>query len=370
MQEKFDTIVIGGGQAGLAAGYYLKQQGREFVILEANERPGETWRRRWDSLQLFTPAKYSSLPGLPLPAPPEQMLGKDDLADYLEQYANQFHLPLIPGTRADRLSRNQNQYVITAGARQFEARHVIVATGAFPIPRIPAFASELELSIRQIHSSQYRNPAQISLDDTLVVGVGNSGGELALELAESRRVFLAGTPTAILPKLPPKLMAPLMWWLLHRATAVDTWFGRFMRKRMGNKAAPLEGISEKDFQRAGITRLPAITGVHAGVPQCADGRVVEAANIVWATGFRHDFGWIKLPICDADGMPRHYRGVVQSEPGLYFVGLPFQYSISSVLIGGVGRDAQYVCAQIAARLPARQAKGALQEDRRVELASR
>ncbi len=191
-----------------------------------------------------------------------------------------------------------------------------------------------------------------------------------MELARSRHVLLAGEPAGRVPKLPPQLATPLMWWFLHKAATLDTRLGRSMKAKISNKGTPLEGISEKDFQRAGVTRLPAITDVQAGKPLCADGRVVDVANVLWATGYTHNFDWIKLPILATEGLPRHYRGVCQDEPGLYFLGLPFQYSPSSALIGGAGRDAEYIAAQIAARSPVRPAAAATEDSRRVELASR
>jgi putative flavoprotein involved in K+ transport len=366
MQKTFDTIIIGGGQGGLAAGYFLAQQGRDFAILDANARSGDSWRQRWDSLRLFTPAKYSSLPGLPFPAPPGQLLGKDDLADYLEHYASHFHLPVHLGVHVDTLSREHHQYVIRAGDDRFEARHVIVATGAYSVPRVPAFARDLDPAIHQIHSSQYRNPIQLPAGDTLIVGAGNSGGEIALELAQSRRVLLSGEPPGRVPKLPPQLATPLMWWLLHTAGTLDTPLGRRMKKQIANKGTPLEGISERDFQRARVARLPAATTAQAGKPMVADGRVLDVPNVIWATGYTHNFGWIKRPILGADGLPQHYRGVVQGEPGLYFLGLPFQYSVSSVLIGGAGRDAEYIATQIAARSPAHPETASAENGRRVE----
>jgi putative flavoprotein involved in K+ transport len=266
----------------------------------------------------------------------------------------------------DKLGREHEQYVAAAGADKFVARHVIVATGAYAVPRVPAYASELNPASHQIHSSQYRNPAQLPAGDTVIVGAGNSGGEIAMELAKSRRVLLAGTPSGIVPKLPDKLATPLMWWLLHTAGTLDTPLGRRMQKQIANKGTPLEGISEKDFLRAGVTRLPAVTGAQAGKVVVADGRVLDVANVIWATGYTHDFGWIKLPILGADGLPQHIRGVVAGEPGLYFLGLPFQYSASSVLIGGAGRDAAHIAAQIAARSPAHPETGSAKSGRRVE----
>jgi putative flavoprotein involved in K+ transport len=257
------------------------------------------------------------------------------------------------GATVKRLSRDGQHYLLEAGDQHWLARHVVVATGSFQAPKVPAFAAQLDPAIHQLHSSQYRNPATLPAGDTLVVGVGNSGGEIALELARTRRVYLSGNPPGRIPPLPPFILGPVLWWFLHYATNQDGRFGRFIRARVGNKGTPLEGITEKDFNRAGVERLPATTGVEAGHPVMADGRRLPVANVLWATGFTQDFSWIDLPIFNHQGEPQHHRGVASGAPGLYFLGLPFQHSISSVLIGGVGRDAEYVAAHIRARAQAR-----------------
>ena len=352
MKIVYDTIIIGGGQAGLAVGYHLAQQGRDFVILEANEQIGESWRRRWDSLKLFTPAKFSRLPGMAFPAEDLHYPTKNEMADYLETYARRFNLPVQLGVNVKRLSRERENFAITSEGPQLAARQVVVATGGYHSPRIPTFAKDLNPKIHQIHSKDYQNPAQLPIGDTLVVGVGNSGGEIAMELAETRQVWLSGKPTAQLPK-PKKFMLNLLWWFLHNATRMDTRFGRFFKSKMGHKGAPLEGLSEKDFAAAGINRLSKTVGTRDGKPVFEDGNSMEVINIVWATGFRNDFSWIDLPVFDAQGDPVHERGVVTAEPGLYFTGLHYLYSVSSGLIGGTRRDAGYIAEQIKARSPVR-----------------
>jgi putative flavoprotein involved in K+ transport len=351
-EQRFDTVVVGGGQAGLAVGYYLARQGRDFVILEAHDRIGASWRKRWDSLRLFTPTRYSSLPGMPFPAPANAFLTKDEVADYLEAYAARFHLPVRLGTEVDRLSREDNRYLLTAGDQRLEAGHVVVATGAFQHPNVPAFAVRLDPAIAQIHSNAYRHPHQLQEGDALVVGAGNSGAEIALELAQTRRTWLAGRDTGRLPKRHPPLVLELYWWLIHQALDADNKMGRRFKELTGKKGAPLVGISKKDFERAGVERVPRVVGVQDGKPVLQDGSVLSVASVIWCTGFAPDFRWIDLPVFGSDGYPVHYRGVVKGEPGLYFLGLPFQYTLTSSLIGGVGRDARYIAEQIAARSPA------------------
>jgi putative flavoprotein involved in K+ transport len=348
-EERFDTVVIGGGQAGLSIGYYLARQGRDFVILEANDRVGASWRRRWDSLRLFTPARYSSLPGMHIPAQATTFLTKDAVADYLEAYAAHFHLPVRLNTVVNRLSREGDCYLLTLGDHRLETEHVVVATGTFQHPKVPAFSGLLDSAIAQFHSNEYRRPNQLQEGDALVVGAGNSGAEIALELAKTRRTWLAGRNTGHLPKHYPLLIERLYWWLIHTAINTNTRIGRRFKKLTGKKGAPLVGISQKDFERARVERVPRMVGVQDGKPLLQDGRVLDVANLIWCTGFVPDFRWIDLPIFGSDGYPVHARGVVEGEPGLYFLGLPFQYTLTSSLIGGVGRDASYIAEQIAAR---------------------
>ncbi len=348
----YNTIVIGGGQAGLATGYYLKQHGQQFIILDENEQTGDSWRKRWDSLQLFTPAKFSSLPGMPFPAEALHYPTKDEMADYLETYARGFNLPVQLGACVKRLSREGDRFVVSSGEQRLTARQVVVATGAYQSPRIPAFAKDLDPAIHQVHTKHYHNPSQLPIGDTLVVGVGNSGGEIAMELAQTRQVWLSGKPTGQLPK-PKNFMINLLWWFLHNATRVDTRFGRFFKSKQGHKGAPLEGLSEKDFAAAGIERLMKTVGTRNGKPVFEDGRSVDVSSIVWATGFRNDFSWIDLPVFNVEGEPAHERGVAVGKPGLYFTGLHYLYSVSSGLIGGAKRDAGYIAEQIEAHSPAR-----------------
>lgn len=347
--ERVDTIVIGGGQAGLAMGYYLARQGCNFVILDAHKRIGNSWRTRWDSLRLFTMARYDGLPGMPFPAPWNHLPSKDEMADYLEAYAAHFHLPVRLNTPVDALDRDGQRYLVTAGDQCFEARRVVVATGPFHMPRIPTFASMLDPAIQQFHSRAYRHPDQLPDGDVLVVGMGNSGVEIALELAQTRRTWLSGQATGHLPQIRNRLVNRFYWWLVHRVLTVDRWLGRRFKAVATRGGAPLIGVSEQGIERAGIKRVPRTIGVKKGLPLVGDGRVLEVAGVVWATGLVQDFRWIRLPVFDDAGTPVHYRGIVEREPGLYFLGLPFLYTLTSHLVGGVGRDAAYIADHIASQ---------------------
>jgi putative flavoprotein involved in K+ transport len=349
--ERFETVIIGGGQAGLTAGYYLAKRDRSFVILDANARIGDAWRKRWDSLRLFTPACFSGLPGWPYQAPAWSFPTKDELAEYLEAYAEHFELPVRTGVSVDRLSKVDGRFVVSAGDLRFEAKNVVVATGAHQIPKVPAFAPELDPRIVQLHSSEYRGPSQLQDGDVLLVGAGNSGAEIAAELSRTHRCWLAGPKTGEIPvrhgSVPARFGFRMFRFIGHHVLRVDTRIGRKLGPKFVSKGDPLIRTKLKDLVAAGVERIPRIVGARDGLPVLEDDRMLDVANVVWCTGFRTDFGWIDLPVFGEDGQPLHYRGVVDSEPGLYFLGLVFLYSISSDVLPNRGRDAEYIVKHIA-----------------------
>jgi putative flavoprotein involved in K+ transport len=345
--ERFETIVVGAGQAGLAVGHHLARRDQDFVILDGDARVGDGWRRRWDSLRLFTPAAYSGLPGMHFPAPPSHLPDKDEVADYLERYADRFDLPVRGGARVESLARDGGQWVVRTMDAVLEADNVVVATGPFQRPRIPALAARLAPEIHQLHSSAYRNPFGLPDGPALVVGVGNSGAQIALELARFRPVRLAGRETGHLPRT---LLGRDIYdwiWPVFTTLTLDTRLGRRLRERT-RRGDPLVGISARHLAAAGIERIGRVTDVRDGLPVC-DGEPVEARMIVWSTGFAPDYSWIAHPVTDVDGTPRHRRGVATDAPGLFFVGLRFQHRLTSALLGGVGEDAAYVAERIALR---------------------
>ena len=349
--ERYETVVIGGGQAGLAMGYHLARREVDFAIVTDEMRIGDNWRRRWDSLRLFTPAAHSGLPGMAFPAPPNHLADKDDVADYLERYAERFDLPVRRGMRVESLKWTGEHYAFRASASTLEAANVVVATGAFQAPRIPAVAEQLSPHIRQLHSSAYRNPLTLPDGPVLVVGAGNSGAQIALELAQFRKVWLAGRNTGHLPRR--VLGRDLFDWLapvMRRATT-DTRLGRRMRAGARARGDALIGIPERALAAAGVTRVPRLETVRDGLPVCGS-EVIDAGVIIWCTGFAPDYRWIDLPVFERDGSPRHVRGVASDASGLYFLGLRFQHRLSSSLIGGVGADAEFLAERIAERCEA------------------
>jgi putative flavoprotein involved in K+ transport len=355
-REALDVIVIGAGQAGLSVGYHLARRGLRFVILEGGARVGDSWRRRWDSLRLFTPARFDGLDGMPFPGPPSRFPTKDEMGDYLEAYATRFSLPVRTGVQVERLGRDGSLYRVEAGGRVLEAPCVVVAMANYQSPRVPAFARELRKGIVQLHSADYRNPSQLQPGDVLLVGAGNSGSEIAMELARSHRVFMSGRDTGHVPFRingwagRVLLVRLVLRGLFHRVLTVKTLIGRRVRPTLLARGGPLIRVKPKDLAKAGVERGPRTVGVQDGFPRLEDGRVLAGvANVVWCTGFHPGFVWIDLPVFDQEGRPRHESGRATGEPGLYFVGLHFLHAMSSAMIHGVGRDAARVVDAIAAR---------------------
>ncbi|MGI8616365.1 MAG: flavin-containing monooxygenase [Actinomycetota bacterium] len=351
--ERCETVIIGGGQAGLATGCFLKERGRPFLILDAGERVGDAWRNRWESLRLFTPARFDRLPGSPFPASSWYFPTKDEMGDYLEAYAQRFDLPVRTGVKVERLAKEGGRFVITSPQGRFEAENVVVATGACQIPKVPGFAGALSPNITQLHSKEYRSPSQLSDGDVLIVGVGNSGAEISKELSKSRRTLLAGKESGHIPvrhgSIPARYGFRVFRFLGHRVLTKGTPIGRRMGPKLIAHGDPLIRVRPKDLAAAGIERVPRVAGVEDGLPVLEDGRVLDVANVIWCTGYRSEFGWIDLPVLGADGEPIHDRGVARSEPGLCFVGLAFQYSFSSDVLPGMARDHAFVANHISSR---------------------
>jgi putative flavoprotein involved in K+ transport len=351
--EHAETIVIGGGQAGLAVGYYLKRRGRPFVILDAIDLIGLSWRTRtWNSLRLFTPARYDGLPGWPFPAPGWSYPTARETADYLQAYAARFDLPVRTGMKVDRVTKSGDRYVVQCGDQRFEADSVVVATGFYGEPSVPAFASELDPGIVQMHSSDYRDLSQLRPGGVLLVGAGNSGADIAMEVSASHPTWLSGPDKGEVPvrieSRRARFVVPVLWFVASHVLTVRTPIGRKVRPHVLASGAPRIRVKSDDLREAGVEAVPRTVGVQDGRPVLEDGRLLDVANVIWCTGFRHDFRWIDVPVLDEDLEPLHERGVA-SESGLYFVGLDFQYSFTSENVGGVGRDARRIVKHIASR---------------------
>ena len=355
MSDYFETVIIGAGQAGLSVGYHLAKRDRSFVILEANDRVGDNWRNRFDSLKLYSPARFDGLPGWGMPVPRWTYPTKDQLADYFEAYAQRFELPVITGVGVDSLRRDGDRYVVRAGAHRFVADNVVVASGTFQEPIVPDFAGELDPAIRQMHSNDYRNPSQLQEGQTLVVGCAHSGADIALECAATHPTIVAGPVRGEMPfdieGRAARFVLPVLWFVANHVLTMRTPLGAKIRHHVRHSGGPLLRVKRRHLDAAGVERVEhKVTGVVEGKPVLEDGRVLDdVANVIWCTGFGKDSSWIDIPVAGEDGWPEQDRGVVESSPGLYFVGLPVLFAFASMLVGGAGRDAKFVARHIAAR---------------------
>jgi len=354
--ETVQTLIIGAGQAGLATAHELARHGHSCVVLERNNAVGDGWRQRYDSLRLFSPAFYDGLPGLRFPGSPWAFPTKDEVADYLEDYAVHFDLPVRTGVSVDRLSRSDGDFVASTPAGEFHGSNVVVATGGLGrAPRLPDFAPQLDPAILQLHSSEYRRPSQLADGPALVVGASHSGCDIAFELATGRPTTLVGRDHGQIPLRwgTPAFYASgvLLVFAARHVLTRRTPLGRKVMPHARSGGAPMGRIKREDLAARGVVRITErVEGVRDGHALLTDGTVVDAANVIWATGFQQRFDWIELPVTWEDGgYPREYRGVVTEVPGLYFCGLAFQYAFASEVLAGVGRDAAYVADHIRRR---------------------
>ncbi|WP_341242142.1 FAD-dependent oxidoreductase [uncultured Nocardioides sp.] len=352
--NQIETVIIGAGQSGLATAYHLQQRGHRCVVLDAAERVGDGWRHQWDSLRLYSAAQYDGLPGLPFPAPRWSYPTKDQVADYLESYARIFDLPVRLRTRVLAVEPDGEGYAVTTDAGEHHCDNVVVATGTFGrTPFRPAIADRLDPRILQLHSSEYRRPSQLRAGPVLVVGASHSGSDIAYEVAEDHPTILAGRDCG---QIPPRLdsramhvLFPLLLRVWNHLLNRRTPMGRKAMEHVRHHGGPMLRVKRADLAARGVERVASrVEEVHDGLP-VVDATPREVSNVVWATGFEQAFGWIHLPVIGEDGWPREVRGVCPDAPGLFFCGLSFQFSFTSMLLAGVDRDTAYVASRVAAR---------------------
>jgi putative flavoprotein involved in K+ transport len=345
MSRQYDVIVIGAGQAGLAMGYYLAQQGRKFLIIDGGTRVGDTWRKRWDSLKLFTPAGYSNLPGFRFPAEANHYPTAVEVADYLEEYAAHFDLPVRMGEPVLRLARIAGDcgYIVQTVLDQYVADQVVVATGPFQRPFVPSIAADLASDVLQLHSSEYRRPEQIFHGDVVVVGGGNSGVQIAAELATYHKTHLSIGKSQI--HMPDRFLGRSIFSWLEKTGVMNVP----VTSRIGRRASQKEYLVGESYRRVSRTFGVELAGRTLSASgdrlMTEQGKSIKLSTVIWATGYRSDYSWIDVPVFNLDGRPEHHRGVTQS-PGLYFLGLAWMHTRGSALLGWVGRDAQYLAQRI------------------------
>jgi len=342
--DRFEVAVVGAGQAGLAMGFFLAKEGRHFTILEGADSIGAAWRTRWDSLVLFTPRRYDSLPGLQFPGNPDGYPERDEVIEYLEKYASTLELPVQLDSPVQTLTPIAGGFLLDLGTRTIEAQQVVVATGPFQVPRVPAFASALAPDVFQVHSTGYQRPSDVPEGTVVVVGGGNTGFQIAKELSTTHRVHLAigsrQTP------LPQRLLGrDLFWWLTKTGLIEKTAESRIGRRARHRDT--LIGSSPRDVKRHGVTVQSRVVAASDREVTFADGSELDVDAVVWATGYRSEYGWIDLPVVDADGRVVHRRGVTDV-PGLFFLGLTWQHTRGSALLGWIKDDAEFISERIGA----------------------
>ena len=343
--DRREVIVVGGGQAGLAIGYLLAQQGRQFTILEAADTPAAAWRERWDSLQLFTPVRYDSLPGRAFPGDPDSYPGRDDVVAYLTEYARDFELPVELGSPVRAVRRGERGHLVELDDRSYAADQVVIATGPFQIPRVPAIAERLGPGITQLHSNAYRGPQDVPAGPVLVVGGGNTGYQIAEELARTHKVHLSigGRQTP----LPQRILGRDLFGYLEATGLMGKTLESRIGRRMQHRETLIGSSPRAARRRHGIELRGRTDGVSGSEVRFSDGGRLSPGAVIWATGFELDHSFVQLPVFDTDGRLAHQRGVTAS-PGLYFLGMPWQHTRGSALLGWVKDDAQYLADQIAA----------------------
>jgi len=345
-KKHFEVVIIGAGQAGLATGFYLQKHKINFVIVDALDGVGGSWATRWDSLVLFTPSQFNSLPGYSFRGEKGKYPSRMEIAEYLSEYARKHNLPVYLKRKVRTLHYVYFKYEISTNEEVFSADNVVVATGAHQAPKIPSFGAKLNSKILHLHSSRYLNPSQIPPGKVLVVGAGASGVQIAIDLAKTHEVFLAGKPTVRIPDFVFRYFGRAYWWFIQNFVTVNTPLGRKARPKVLRGGGPLVNVSIEDVVAAGVKQMPRVTDVEGGQPRFEDGSVIAVDSIIWATGFEPDFSWIKMDLPYEQGWPKTDRGILEEHEGLYFVGMLFQFGITSGVIGGVGRDAQYVARHI------------------------
>ena len=348
MNHNREIVVVGGGQAGLAIGHFLKELGRDFTILEAAEEPAAAWRERWDSLKLFTSARYDALPGLAFPGDPDRYPTRDEVAAYLADYTRHFDLPVELNSRVNAIRRIDDVYVVELDDRTYEAEQVVIATGPFQVPFVPPIAEQLGAGVVQMHSTTYRSSQSVPEGRVLVVGGGNTGFQIAEELSASREVHLSigsrQTP------LPQRILGRDLFWYLEATGLIRKTSESRIGRRMSGRDTLIGSTPRRLRRRHGVELHGRAVAAAGSSVRFDDDTPLDVASVIWATGFRVDHSWIDAPVFDQAGRVEHRRGVTAS-PGLYFVGLTWQHTRGSALLGWVKDDAEHIAEKVASFRP-------------------
>lgn len=336
-----DYIIIGAGQAGLAIAYYLNQHNLNYLIVDANEETGAPWLKRWDSLKLFTPSEFNNLPGMKFPHKKGYYANKYEVANYLKAYVKKFNIPIEFNHKITSLKKEKGVYKLKSEHKEFEAKHVIVATGPFHKPFTPRCHTKISNDIRQIHSEHYKSPNQLQDGKTLVVGAGDSGVQILEEISNTKRdVYFSGNTN--INSIPQEILGKTLWWWFSKIGFLSahkyTWIG----KKLSMGGQPVIGTDVKTlFKKDNVTCVGRTLNADEHTIFFDKQNVNDIKNIIWATGFKPNFQWIDGIEFDNDLYPKNYRGIGELD-GLYFIGLPWLYTRGSATLGGVKKDAKHL----------------------------
>ena len=341
----YDFVVVGAGQAGLSISYHLKSAGFNFLMVDADDEIGSSWLKRWDSLTLFTPSQYNGLPGLPFPMKAGLYPNKQAVADYLKSYVDAFSLPIRLNCQVKQMTKVDGRYLIETNNEQIQADNVIVATGPFHTPNIPACHNQIDSRIVQLHSSEYKNTEQLNVGDTVVVGAGDSGVQILSEIADTgRNVYFSGQSRAMF--LPQEIFGKTLWWWLSKLGILGLNKYSWLGNKLSKATQPIIGTNLKQIlAKSNVGIVGRTLGVKGDTIEFEHAALNSIKNIVWATGFKPDFNWIADIELDESGYPENYRGV-SNQKGLYFIGLPWLHTRASATLGGVALDAEYLFDQL------------------------
>jgi putative flavoprotein involved in K+ transport len=344
--SSYEVVVVGAGQAGLAIGHFLGRQERRFVILERNGDIAPAWRERWDSLTLFTSRRYCALPGVAFPGDPDGYATRDEVIEYLERYAAAFELPIVLNSDVKELDRDDDgRFRVELGERTITADQVVVATGPFQNPNVPKLAERLAGDVFQTHAIGYRRADDVPAGSVLVVGGGNTGFQIAKELSATHSVVLSVGSRQ--KPLPQRLLGRDVFWWLTKGRILDKNIETRLGRKLSSRDTLIGSSPRKLEKRYGVEVKPRLVDTDSDMVRFEDGSTLKVDSVIWATGYRPDYSWIKLPVLNEDGRPRHRRGVTEAH-GLYFLGLTWQFTRGSALIGWVKHDAEFIAERIAA----------------------
>lgn len=340
-----DFIVVGAAQAGLSMAYYLKKLNKDFLLVDKEASIGASWRNRWDSLTLFTPSEFNNLPGLAFPGPKGHYPSKDEVAEYFQDYVAEYDFPVQFNTLIDKITPQNDHFLLKSPQGDFKAKNVIIATGPFHIPYIPAFSEKIDPEIFQVHSNYYKNPDQLQPGKTMVVGAGDSGFQILDEISQREtEVYFSGTSKVRL--LPQEILGKTLFWWLKKSGILgfskDSWIG----KKLSTSRQPIIGTDVKAIlRRENVRLIGKVKNAERATIYTEDREIKDLRNIVWATGYRPNFKWIEGLELTENGYPVHQRGVSNIN-GLYFIGLPWLYTRGSATLGGIKKDAEYLANHI------------------------